>query len=114
MTSATSSRRPAGASPVPGDARVPGSYPPAAGEIVFPKSKVAVFVDGCFWHGCPEHGPRVYTTNAWYWPEKIERNQARDADTDAQLGAAGWQTVRVWEHEAVENAAQRIRAAVHQ
>jgi DNA mismatch endonuclease (patch repair protein) len=77
-------------------------------DIVFPAAKVAVFVDGCFWHGCPEHGTRVHGTNAWYWPEKIERNRARDRDTNARLQRAGWTPVRVWEHEDSESAGQRI------
>src|SRR5579875_2509958 len=70
-----------------------------AADIVFPKAKVAVFVDGCFWHGCPSHGRRQHRINGWYWPEKIERNVARDRNTDERLQAAGWQVVRVWEHE---------------
>src|SRR5450756_446435 len=58
-------------------------------DVVFPKAKVAVFVDGCFWHACPEHfsAPR---TNASYWAAKIERNRNRDVEVDARLHAAGW------------------------
>jgi DNA mismatch endonuclease (patch repair protein) len=81
-------------------------------DIVFPTAKVAVFVDGCFWHGCPDHGRRQHRTNGWYWPEKIERNVARDRDTDRQLVAAGWSPLRVWEHAEVDQAAGRIREAV--
>ena len=77
-------------------------------DVVFPKAKLAVFVDGCFWHGCPAHGRRDHRTNGWYWPEKIERNKARDQDTDAKLRAAGWIPVRVWEHEEPESAAARV------
>jgi len=77
-------------------------------DVVFPRARVAVFVDGCFWHGCPEHGRREHRTNGWYWPQKIERNRARDLDTDARLFAAGWEPVRVWEHEDPERAADRI------
>lgn len=77
-------------------------------DIVFPKCKVAVFVDGCFWHGCPQHGRREHRANAWYWPDKIERNIARDRDTDSRLFAAGWKVVRVWEHEQSRDAADRI------
>src|SRR5271166_2694159 len=77
-------------------------------DIVFPRAKVAVFVDGCFWHGCPEHGRREHRTNGWYWPEKIERNRVRDRDTDAHLLAAGWVPIRVWEHEDSGKAADRI------
>jgi DNA mismatch endonuclease, patch repair protein len=81
-------------------------------DVVFPRARVAVFVDGCFWHGCPEHGRRRHEVNKWYWPEKIARNQRRDADTDAQLRAAGWTIVRVWEHESAAAAAQRVAKAV--
>jgi DNA mismatch endonuclease (patch repair protein) len=70
-------------------------------DIVFPRAKVAVFVDGCFWHGCPQHGRRKHKTNDWYWSEKIRSNQARDRDTNAQLAAAGWHVIRIWEHESV-------------
>jgi DNA mismatch endonuclease (patch repair protein) len=72
---------------------------------------VAVFVDGCFWHGCPEHGswPK---RNASFWLDKIERNRARDAETESTLGSLGWQAIRVWEHEAPAEAADRIEAAV--
>lgn len=81
-------------------------------DVVFPRSRVAVFVDGCFWHGCPLHGRRRHSVNGWYWPEKIERNRRRDADTDERLHAAGWRVIRVWEHEDPLAAAQRIVDAV--
>jgi DNA mismatch endonuclease (patch repair protein) len=68
---------------------------------------VAVFVDGCFWHGCPAHGTRPATNSEW-WLWKFERNQARDADTDERLGTLGWSVVRVWEHEHAAAAADRI------
>ena len=71
-------------------------------DIVFPRARVAVFVDGCFWHGCPLHGQRSPSTNSWYWVEKIATNKARDAETDELLVAAGWRVVRVWEHEDAE------------
>ncbi len=77
-------------------------------DIVFPRARMAVFVDGCFWHGCPEHGRREHRTNGWYWPEKIERNRRRDRDTDDQLEEAGWTVVRVWEHEDLSGVAQLI------
>jgi DNA mismatch endonuclease (patch repair protein) len=81
-------------------------------DLVFRGARLAVFVDGCFWHGCPEHGRREHRVNDWYWPEKIERNRQRDADTDARLAAAGWTVVRVWEHEPTEAAARVIAHAV--
>jgi DNA mismatch endonuclease (patch repair protein) len=68
-------------------------------DVVFGPSRVAVFVDGCFWHGCPQHGRRHHDVNSWYWPDKIARNRRRDADTDQALASAGWLAVRVWEHE---------------
>jgi DNA mismatch endonuclease, patch repair protein len=77
-------------------------------DLVFRRSRVAVFVDGCFWHGCPDHFvlPR---TNVDYWTAKIDRNRARDAETDALLADAGWIVVRVWEHEAPSRGADRVR-----
>ncbi|TLQ48346.1 very short patch repair endonuclease [Streptomyces marianii] len=78
-------------------------------DVVFPKARVAVFVDGCFWHGCPEHH-RPATKNSEFWREKIEGNRRRDAETDSLLRDAGWQVIRVWEHEDPAEAADRIRA----
>ncbi|MBD0693638.1 very short patch repair endonuclease [Streptomyces sp. CBMA123] len=82
-------------------------------DILFGPTRVAVFVDGCFWHGCPEHAtwPK---NNAAFWREKIEKNRARDRDTDARLAEAGWVSVRVWEHERAAEAAARIFAIVHE
>ena len=81
-------------------------------DIVFPGTKVAVFVDGCFWHGCPEHGRRAHRTNGWFWPNKIATNKDRDRDTDARLVAVGWEAVRIWEHENPEQAADRVADAL--
>ena len=67
-------------------------------DIVFPRARLAVFVDGCFWHGCPTHGRRPQV-NEWYWLPKLQRTQERDATNTAALQAAGWQVVRLWEHE---------------
>jgi DNA mismatch endonuclease, patch repair protein len=80
-------------------------------DLVFPTAKVAVFLDGCFWHGCPEHHT-VASTNAKFWADKVSGNRARDRDTDARLEAAGWVSVRVWEHEDPVDAARRVRAVV--
>ena len=71
-------------------------------DIAFTRCKVAVFVDGCFWHGCPEHGQREHRINGWYWPAKIETNRARDADTNSRLEDAGWRVIRVWEHQQLD------------
>jgi len=79
-------------------------------DIVFPRARVAVYVDGCYWHGCPHHATWP-TANAEWWRSKIEANRARDADTDRQLRAAGWTVVRVWEHEGAA-AAPRILEVV--
>lgn len=78
---------------------------------MFPRAKVAVFVDGCFWHGCPEHH-RPAKRNAEFWTTKIQGNIARDADTDHRLKQAGWRIVRVWEHEPPSTAADKIRTIV--
>jgi DNA mismatch endonuclease, patch repair protein len=80
-------------------------------DIVFARERVAVFVDGCFWHRCPDHAtfPRA---NAKFWEDKLQRNVDRDRDTDARLAAAGWTVIRVWEHERPEDAADRIGATV--
>jgi DNA mismatch endonuclease (patch repair protein) len=67
-------------------------------DVVFSRAQVAVFVDGCFWHGCPTHGTWPKQNSDW-WREKIETNRKRDADTDRRLSAAGWVVVRLWEHE---------------
>jgi DNA mismatch endonuclease (patch repair protein) len=80
-------------------------------DLIFPSTKIAVFVDGCFWHGCPDHGtwPRA---NADFWRAKIENNRRRDVETIEYLVAAGWLPIRVWEHEDVEAAADRVEEAV--
>ena len=82
-------------------------------DIVFPGAKLAVFVDGCFWHGCREHGnnPRV---NTGYWSVKLARNIARDAIVNQELTEAGWSVLRVWEHEKVGDAADRIERTYRQ
>jgi DNA mismatch endonuclease, patch repair protein len=80
-------------------------------DLVFVRERVAVFIDGCFWHGCPVHH-RQPSANADYWIAKVERNRRRDIDTDAALGEAGWTTLRFWAHEHPENVAEQIREAV--
>lgn len=78
-------------------------------DLVFPRKRVAVFVDGCFWHACPDHGTAP-ARNGSFWSEKLEGNRIRDADTDARLQEAGWIPIRVWEHECPGGAADRIEA----
>jgi DNA mismatch endonuclease (patch repair protein) len=80
-------------------------------DLVFTRARVAVFVDGCYWHGCPLHY-RPARRNADFWSTKIEGNRRRDAETDARLREAGWTVVRVWEHEDAEAGADRVRVAV--
>ena len=76
-------------------------------DILFRSVMVAVFIDGCFWHGCPIHGTKS-KTNAEFWEQKIKRNKERDRDTDKRLKAEGWKVIRIWEHEDSEQAAQKI------
>lgn len=76
-------------------------------DIVFLRERVAVFIDGCFWHGCPLHGHRPQT-NAHYWHAKIGRNVERDARNVEALQQNGWCVVRAWEHEDASNVADRI------
>lgn len=80
-------------------------------DMVFPAAKVAVFLDGCFWHGCPQHHT-VASANAKFWADKVEGNRTRDRDTDERLAQAGWVSVRVWEHEDPVEAAARVREIV--
>lgn len=80
-------------------------------DIVFTRAELAIFVDGCFWHGCPEHGtwPKA---NAEFWRAKIETNRRRDADTTQRLEAAGWRVLRYWEHADMQKAAEEVRREV--
>ncbi len=82
-------------------------------DVVFPRARVAVFVDGCFWHGCPEHfvAPK---SNTGYWGPKIEGNRVRDRATDARLAAEGWVVHRCWEHEPMEQVAERVERLVRE
>ncbi|MFD5180093.1 very short patch repair endonuclease [Nocardia sp. NPDC058379] len=82
-------------------------------DVVFVGARVAVFVDGCFWHGCPDHH-RPSRKNAEFWEGKIADNRERDADTDVRLVEAGWTVLRIWEHEDPAAAAIRVEDAVLQ
>ena len=88
-----------------GDRRFPGRP-----DIAFTRTKIAVFVDGCFWHRCPEHGTLPRHNRDW-WQAKLDRNVARDRSKDAALGDLGWTVLHVWEHEPAAVAADRIEAA---
>jgi DNA mismatch endonuclease (patch repair protein) len=80
-------------------------------DLTFTRARVAVFLDGCFWHGCPHHH-RPATVNSEFWRSKIAGNRARDAETDALLAGAGWTVLRVWEHEDPAAAAARVAGTV--
>ncbi|MEU0550616.1 very short patch repair endonuclease [Micromonospora sp. NPDC005979] len=80
-------------------------------DIVFTRHKLAVFVDGCFWHGCPQHC-RMPSDPSGYWHQKIDRNRKRDVTVTEVLGTAGWTVFRVWEHESAEAVAEAIHAAL--
>lgn len=80
-------------------------------DLVFPRRKVAVFVDGCFWHSCPQHAT-FPKNNAQWWTDKLAANVVRDRDTDARLAEQGWTVIRIWEHEDPLVAAERVQKAL--
>lgn len=80
-------------------------------DLVFPRRRIAVYVDGCFWHRCPVHATDPKNNSEW-WAAKLAGNVARDRDTDARLTAAGWTVVRIWEHEDPLVAADRVQNAL--
>lgn len=80
-------------------------------DIAFTRQRVAIFIDGCFWHDCPVHGRRP-ATNVSFWEDKLQRNVARDIRNTAALEDAGWTVLRFWEHEDVSSVASRITDAV--
>lgn len=85
--------------------------PRRVADIAFPGRRIAVFVDGCFWHGCPEHAtwPKQ---NAEFWRQKIEGNRLRDADTNSRLLDVGWTVLRFWEHQSPIEAAEVVAQTV--
>ena len=91
------------------DRPVPG-LPRHRVDVVFPRARLAVYVDGCFWHGCPEHGCTPSANGTW-WKAKLENNRRRDAHANAVLHDHGWTVLRVWEHEDPETAARRVAEA---
>lgn len=80
-------------------------------DIVFTKQRIAIFIDGCYWHACPEHRT-VARANASYWSEKLARNVARDVDTTSRLTDAGWTVLRFWEHEDPDEVAATVVTVV--
>lgn len=90
--------------------RVP-DMPRRTVDIVFSKAKVAVFLDGCFWHGCPLHATSP-KSNAEWWREKLDKNMARDTETTEHMRNLGWTVLRFWEHETPAEIADRVAAAV--
>lgn len=80
-------------------------------DIVFRRARVAVFIDGCYWHGCPDHGS-MPKTNRTYWENKLGRNVARDRETNSHLRAQGWLVMRFWEHEDPQSVVDHIAGAV--
>ncbi len=80
-------------------------------DMLFTRRRIAVFIDGCWWHGCPRHH-RPPSANAAYWAGKVARNMARDRRTDQILADVGWLVVRIWEHEDPAQAAQRLADVV--
>ncbi|WP_431959261.1 very short patch repair endonuclease [Actinacidiphila sp. bgisy160] len=82
-------------------------------DVAFTSVKIAVLIDGCFWHSCPEHATQP-RSNAEEWRQKLDRNMARDKETTEHLVVAGWKVLRFWEHEAPDDVALRIAAAVEQ
>lgn len=88
-----------------------GGRRPVRPDIVFTRARIAVFVDGCYWHGCPDHH-QPSKSNVSYWRAKIDRNQERDRENDAALKSAGWTVLRFWEHDDPAEAAEAIALAV--
>jgi DNA mismatch endonuclease, patch repair protein len=93
------------------DFPLPGAGRPVRVDIVFPRKRLAVFVDGCFWHGCPQHC-RVPAANADYWEPKLRGNSERDRRTDHALADRGWRVLRIWEHEPLEEAVAQVLEAL--
>ncbi|MRX44506.1 DNA mismatch endonuclease Vsr [Agromyces sp. Q22] len=84
---------------------------PRTADIVFTRRRIAVFIDGCFWHVCPEHG-HIPHSNVEYWEPKLRGNQLRDRETDDALRDAGWSVLRFWEHESPDAVADAIERTV--
>jgi DNA mismatch endonuclease, patch repair protein len=90
------------------DHTLPG-MPRRKADVLFPRARIAVFVDGCFWHACPEHGTSPVTNGDW-WAAKLRGNIARDRETDRWLRSQGWLVLRFWEHVSIMDAADVVAA----
>jgi DNA mismatch endonuclease (patch repair protein) len=91
--------------------RAPAPGVRSRADVVLGPARVAVYVDGCFWHCCPEHGT-MPKANAEFWDRKLRRNRERDAETDRLLREHGWAVLRIWEHEDPIEAADRVEELV--
>ena len=80
-------------------------------DIVFTRQRVAVYIDGCFWHGCPTHGTTPRNNRAW-WVAKLQANATRDRNTDERLQAAGWTAIRAWEHTPLIEEVELVESAL--
>ncbi|WBB82409.1 very short patch repair endonuclease [Micromonospora sp. WMMD882] len=80
-------------------------------DICFPKARLSIFIDGCYWHGCPDHGTMPKSNSQW-WAHKLARNQERDAETSAHLKSLGWTVMRFWSHESPDRVAEVVGAHV--
>jgi DNA mismatch endonuclease (patch repair protein) len=90
--------------------RIKAEGGPVRPDVTFPRRRLAVFVDGCFWHRCPEHG-LLPKSNTQYWAPKLNMNVVRDQSVNERLSRGGWSVIRVWEHEDPSEAASRVLAA---
>lgn len=84
---------------------------PVKADVAFPRRRVAVFLDGCYWHSCPDHGTKP-KANEGYWTAKLARNVQRDREIDDALEAVGWTSIRIWEHEDPHVAASVVAGVV--
>ena len=92
------------------DYPIPGSR--AKADVAFTRLRIAIFVDGCFWHQCPAHGTLPKRNRKW-WKAKLAANVRRDAEIDKHLGSCGWTVLRIWEHDPPSAAVARIESLVH-
>ena len=80
-------------------------------DMVFPSYNIAIFIDGCFWHGCPKHY-RMPSSNVKYWKQKISQNKKRDRKINKQLKKEGWKIIRIWEHDIKQNPEKTVKRII--